>query len=55
MPGDEGGKYRPEGYVLEEIGPEKMEGKGKEWMDKDREWAKERLSEGCPFASMMKR
>lgn len=55
LPGDQGGKYRPEGYLLEEIGPEQMEGKGKEWMEKDREWARGRLSESaCPFAAMVK-
>lgn len=56
VPGDEGEKYRPEGYLLEEIGPEKMEGKGKEWMAEERLAVEGKLREGaCPFAAMMKR
>lgn len=56
MPGDEGEKYRPEGYLLEEIGPEKMEGMGKEWMMQERAAVEGKIREGvCPFAAMMKR
>jgi hypothetical protein len=56
VPGDEGKKYRPEGYLLEEIGPEKMEGLGKEWMVEERAFVEGKIREGaCPFAAMMKR
>ncbi|KAJ9095349.1 hypothetical protein QFC21_005715 [Naganishia friedmannii] len=55
LPGDEGVKYRPEGYSLEEIGPERMEGKGKEWMEEDRRWCQEMMGASiCPFATMMR-
>ena len=56
LPGDEGEKYRPEGYLLDEIGPEKMEGKGKEWMAQERVSAEGKIRDGaCPFGAMMKR
>jgi hypothetical protein len=52
LPGNE---FRPEGYLLEEIGPEKMEGMGKEWMVEERKVVEGKIREGaCPFAAMMK-
>lgn len=56
LPGDEGEKYHPEGYLLDEIGPDKMEGKGKEWMAQERVSVEGKIRDGaCPFAAMMKR
>ncbi|KAJ5018256.1 Mycophenolic acid synthesis protein B [Colletotrichum sp. SAR 10_99] len=48
LPGDEGTKYHPDGYLIPEVGPDSQRGKGKEYMD----MTKERISQarGCPMA-----
>lgn len=48
LPGDEGTKYHPDGYLIPEVGPDSQRGKGKEYMD----MTKERVSQarGCPMA-----
>ncbi|KAL9124971.1 MAG: hypothetical protein Q9217_005761 [Psora testacea] len=50
VPGDEGDKYWPKGFRIEEIGPESMRGKGREYAKESKaKLAKMRMS-GCPFA-----
>ncbi len=50
LPGDEGDKYQPGGYKVEEIGPLRYEGKGHEWMEKDYKKGEEVMPAGkCPF------
>lgn len=48
LPGDEGCKYYPDGYVISEVGPDAQRGKGKDFMDLQ----KERIAKarGCPMA-----
>lgn len=54
LPGDGNGRYRPQGYSIADAGPEKMEGKGREWMEEDMRWCREKMEENaCPFAAMM--
>ncbi|OLN95584.1 hypothetical protein CCHL11_04991 [Colletotrichum chlorophyti] len=48
LPGDEGRKYLPEGYLFPEIGPDSQRGKGKEYMDVTR--ARISRARGCPMA-----
>ena len=54
LPGDEGEKYFPQGYLVEEIGPDAKMGKGAEEMEKEKkrlEGLREAVVEngGCPF------
>ena len=49
LPGDEGGKYWPKGYRIEQIGPDIMRGKGRDyWRNSKEKLARER-GRGCPF------
>ncbi|KAL0931087.1 uncharacterized protein CTRU02_213822 [Colletotrichum truncatum] len=48
LPGDEGTKYCPNGYVIPEVGPDTQRGKGKEHMDITRERIGK--ARGCPMA-----
>ncbi|KAF2495919.1 hypothetical protein BU16DRAFT_508612 [Lophium mytilinum] len=45
-----GGKYKPEGYHMHEVGPKKMEGKGLEHYEAEREKLFAAGKGGCPFA-----
>ena len=49
VPGDEGEKYWPNGYSIEEIGPASMRGKGAEYTQKSREKLVVERMKGCPF------
>lgn len=51
LPGDEGDKFRPEGYKIAEIGPDTMKGKGDAEMAVIIAQLKERrmASAGCPM------
>ncbi|KAH8811511.1 hypothetical protein F5884DRAFT_278691 [Xylogone sp. PMI_703] len=42
-------KYRPEGYLIEELGPDYMKGKGLEEMEKNQEVLRRQDRGGCPF------
>lgn len=49
LPGTRGAQYEPQGYRIEEVGPERMRGKGGKEMS---EWADKLRNErpaGCPF------
>ena len=49
LPGDNGNRYAPEGYLFEELGPKAMAGKGKDEM-RDTEQVLRNASRGkCPF------
>ncbi|KAF6829988.1 hypothetical protein CPLU01_07603 [Colletotrichum plurivorum] len=48
LPGDEGCKYYPDGYLISEVGPDAQRGKGKDFMDLQRD--KIGKARGCPMA-----
>jgi hypothetical protein len=49
LPGDEGEKYHPTGYDLANVGPRSMEGRGKQYMEKQVEAMKAERRGQCPF------
>lgn len=49
LPGDEGEKYYPSGYAIEDVGPRYFEGKGKNAMQETLEEFKTLRTGGCPF------
>lgn len=52
VPGDDGDKYSPQGYIITEIGPQHLSGKGKEDMDKIQTRLISLDRGRCPFSSM---
>ena len=50
VPGDGGKTYWPDGYVIHEVGPESMRGKGEAYMKESRETLVAERMKGCPFA-----
>lgn len=49
LPGDEGWKYYPGGYLIGEMGPKRYEGKGKGEVERTRERLEGERKGGCPF------
>jgi hypothetical protein len=49
LPGDDGNKYVPEGYLFEEIGPTALRGKGLKEMELTDAKLKDARRSGCPF------
>ena len=49
LPGDEGDKYFPQGYQISQIGPDIFRGKGREFIEKERERLPRVRGAGCPF------
>lgn len=49
VPGDEGDKYFPKGYHIDNVGPRRFENKGQEYMEKQMKDLKARRQGGCPF------
>lgn len=50
LPGDDGNKYAPEGWVFSELGPENKKNKGGTEMDEDRaRLLRQSGRGGCPF------
>ncbi|KAG8628537.1 hypothetical protein KVT40_004410 [Elsinoe batatas] len=54
VPGDEGGRYLPQGYRIEDVGPERQMGRGKEEMRREverlgRDDKVDGEGRGCPF------
>lgn len=47
VPGDK--KWHPQGYVFEEVGPNKLAGKGKDKTDEWEQRLKVQRTPGCPF------
>lgn len=50
VPGDDGTRYQPEGYVIPEIGPEVLKGKGSAEMEAERARLSANPRLGCPFS-----
>jgi len=50
IPGDEGGKYWPQGYKIHEIGPEFLRGKGEDYAKESIPKIADVRMAGCPFA-----
>jgi hypothetical protein len=53
LPGDDGNRYNPEGYLIPEVGPAKMAGSGKKEMQSDLERMQLNSPGGCPFSRSM--
>ena len=51
LPGDDGNKYAPEGYIFAEIGPKALKGKGIEEMGETRTRLASQRRGGCPFTA----
>lgn len=49
VPGDGGGKFYPQGYVIGDVGPRRYEGKGREEVKRTVERLEAERKGGCPF------
>lgn len=49
VPGDDGNKYAPDGYIFNEIGPQDLKGKGIKEMEETRLKLTQQGRGGCPF------
>jgi hypothetical protein len=49
LPGDDGNKYNPEGYLISQVGPASLKGSGKIEMDADLDRMRMTNPGGCPF------
>lgn len=49
VPGDEGDKYSPNGYHLDNVGPRRFDNKGQEYIEKQMKDLKGMRKGGCPF------
>lgn len=49
LPGDDGNKYAPEGYLFEEVGPAALRGKGLKEMESTEATLKDARRGDCPF------
>ncbi|KAK4634369.1 ER-bound oxygenase [Fulvia fulva] len=49
LPGDQGDKYHPKGYVISEVGPQNLLGKGEQYMAAARENILLKGAMRCPF------
>ena len=49
LPGDDGNKYAPEGYIFEDVGPDTLKGKGLGEMKETETSLAEARRGGCPF------
>ena len=50
LPGDDGNKYSPEGYLISDVGPQSLVGSGKREMRTDFERIQRARPGGCPFS-----
>ena len=50
LPGDNGTTYLPHGYIIPEIGPDALRGKGNHEMEQSRQRLSRNDRVGCPFA-----
>ena len=50
LPGDEGDRYRPGGYRVGDVGPDRMQGKGEAWARESQAKLREMRRSGCPFS-----
>lgn len=49
LPGDEGVKYRPQGYKIPEVGPDSVFGKGAKSAEEMVDRLRQTRTGGCPF------
>lgn len=49
MPGDEGGRFYPQGFNIVNVGPRTFEGKGSGQVEKERNALRQTRTGGCPF------
>ena len=49
IPGNDGDKYLPQGYIIAEVGPDALRGKGESEMQVTREKLMRLKKIGCPF------
>lgn len=49
LPGDDGNKYAPEGYLFEEVGPNALRGQGLKEMSATETRLSDARRGGCPF------
>ncbi|KAJ5771008.1 uncharacterized protein N7511_003059 [Penicillium nucicola] len=49
VPGDEGDKYSPAGYVIPDIGPKELEGRGRKELENYLAQMKDYRTGKCPF------
>lgn len=49
LPGDEGNKYRPGGYMIKDVGPRAFEGKGEAYFEEHKARLQKERTGGCPF------
>jgi hypothetical protein len=49
VPGDQGNKYKSQGYLIPEMGPKIAEGKGMEEYEQTRSKLMSQNRAGCPF------
>lgn len=49
LPGDDGDKFHPEGYIITEVGPESKKGKGEKQMSETQSKLLQKNRGGCPF------
>ncbi|KAL8692432.1 MAG: hypothetical protein Q9218_002532 [Villophora microphyllina] len=52
LPGDEGDKYRPQGYRLADVGPDRMLGKGADIVRETVGELRKTRTGGCPFVRL---
>lgn len=50
LPGDDDDKYASDGYLIEEVGPQAMLGKGRDAMEVNKAKLRTERTGGCPFA-----
>lgn len=51
LPGDGGAKMKPEGFLFEDLGPERYAGKGIEETRAEEKRVRQRVSSGCVYVS----
>ncbi|EED24148.1 conserved hypothetical protein [Talaromyces stipitatus ATCC 10500] len=49
VPGSQGDKYHPQGYDLGDMGPQKFEGKGKDYVEREMKTLEKERRGQCPF------
>lgn len=52
LPGDEGGKYKPDGYLISEVGPRRTIARGGRFAEAEVQRMKSMRSGGCPFGKL---
>lgn len=50
VPGDGGSKMKPEGFLFEDLGPQRLVGKGNDVTTVIEEGIRQKATTGCPFS-----